>query len=233
MAAAQTLLDIAARDIGYTESPPGSNSTKFGRWFGLDGYAWCMMAVQYWFDRAGAASLLPRKTASCTELAEAAKKAGLWVTRDFRPGDVVMFDWSGKGKITEHVGLVERAGSWYVVTIEGNTASGDHGSQSNGGGVFRRKRDLKYVTGAVRPRYESMKEVSTVELNDFVERATDEQLLRLFDRLQTALAKKALTPGSKLEEELAKAKLAGITDGSGPYQIATRAQAAVMAFRAR
>lgn len=229
MATARQILDVAARDLGYTESPPGSNSTKYGRWYGLDNQPWCMMAVQYWFMRAGSSDLIPR-TASCTELMQAARRLRQWVTSGFQPGDVVLFDFSGKKKITQHVGLVERVEGGYAATIEGNTSSGVSGSQDNGGGVFRRKRSLAYITGAFRPRYQEDYEM---EINDLIEKATDEQMQKLFERMQAALGKKTLAPGSKLEAELKQAKLAGITDGNNPYQLATRAQAAVMAFRAR
>ena len=39
------------------------------------------------------------------------------------------------------------------VTIEGNTSSGNAGSQDNGGGVFRRKRPASVIVGCARPRY--------------------------------------------------------------------------------
>ena len=42
-------------------------------------------------------------------------------------------------------------------SIEGNTSSGDSGSQDNGGGVYRRKRAQKYIIGAVRPTFEPEK----------------------------------------------------------------------------
>ena len=54
--------------------------------------------------------------------------------------------------------------------------------------------------------------------------------LRLAERMQAALAERALT--EKLASELAEAKDKGITDGSKPGAFVTRAQAAVMALRA-
>ena len=43
----------------------------------------------------------------------------------------------------------------YVTAIEGNTSNGNTGSQSNGDGVYRRKRKLSLVLGAYRPKYEA------------------------------------------------------------------------------
>jgi hypothetical protein len=37
----------ALRHVGVRESPPGSNRTMFGRWFGVDGVPWCAIFVSY------------------------------------------------------------------------------------------------------------------------------------------------------------------------------------------
>lgn len=154
MAGANELLAVARRELGNMESPANSNRTKYGRWFGLDGYAWCMMFVQWVFDQAGVA--LPRRTASCGELMRAAQAAGCWVTRDFLPGDVVIYDFPG-GAATDHCGIVEMELPDYgVQAIEGNTSQS--GSQSNGGMVCRKKRPGKYIVGAVRPVFDKEKE---------------------------------------------------------------------------
>lgn len=147
MAGANELLAVARRELGNMESPANSNRTKYGRWFGLDGYAWCMMFVQWVFDQAGVA--LPRRTASCGELMRAAQAAGCWVTRDFLPGDVVIYDFPG-GAATDHCGIVEMELPDYgVQAIEGNTSQS--GSQSNGGMVCRRTRKNMLVTAYLRP----------------------------------------------------------------------------------
>ena len=150
MAGANELLAVARRELGNMESPANSNRTKYGRWFGLDGYAWCMMFVQWVFDQAGVA--LPRRTASCGELMRAAQAAGCWVTRDFLPGDVVIYDFPG-GAATDHCGIVEMELPDYgVQAIEGNTSQS--GSQSNGGMVCRKNRPYSQIVGVVRPNYQ-------------------------------------------------------------------------------
>ena len=63
-----------------------------------------------------------------------------------------------------------------------------------------------------------------------IDKLTDEELLKLADRMQAALGKRAVS--SKLASELQEAKDAGITDGSNPGAFCTRAQAAVMTLRA-
>lgn len=34
------VIEIAEKEIGYTELPANSNKTKYGKWFGFDGVAW-------------------------------------------------------------------------------------------------------------------------------------------------------------------------------------------------
>lgn len=138
---------IANWQIGVMEYPPNSNRQKYGEAYGLNGYAWCVMFVWWVFREAG---FNLRKTASCTDLSNAYKAAGQWVSKEFKPGDIAMFDFSGKKKITEHCGIIVDIGPNYIITVEGNTGSTNN---ANGGMVMERKRDLKFVTGACRPLY--------------------------------------------------------------------------------
>lgn len=148
---ARKILDTAMAELGYRESPAGSNRTKYGRWYGLDGQPWCMMFVQWVFHQAGGAQLLPVRTASCGALMRGARNAGCWVTEGFRPGDLAIFDFSGTHTRTDHVGIVAEVRDGALYTIEGNTADGN---DSNGGQVLTRLRPLHVVRGAVRPDYE-------------------------------------------------------------------------------
>ena len=100
------ILNIARKELGVKESPANSNRTKYGKWYGLDGFPWCMMFVQWVFHQTGVP--LPARTASCSALMRAAQKKGAWVTEDFRPGDVVVYDFSGKKGAPVHCGIVER-----------------------------------------------------------------------------------------------------------------------------
>ena len=153
MATAQALLDIARGELGTRESPAGSNQVKYAAWYGLPGQPWCVMFVMWVFAQAGAA--LPTRTASCTLLMNAAKKAGTWVTSGYLPGDVVIYDWGANG-VPDHCGIVESASGSAVTAIEGNTAVGN---DSDGGEVMRRERQTRQILGAVRPRYEEERTV--------------------------------------------------------------------------
>ncbi len=47
------IIQIAKQELGTKESPANSNKTKYGKWYGLDGNAWCAMFVSWVFDQAG------------------------------------------------------------------------------------------------------------------------------------------------------------------------------------
>jgi hypothetical protein len=160
MATAKELLAVAVRQLNVREDPPDSNNVRYNTWYyGREvsgkAYPWCMAFVQWCFDQAGVK--LPARTASCGTLMNAAKSFGIWVTGDFQPGDVAIYDFSGKRRTTEHCGIVEAVLPGYgVQAIEGNTS--ESGSQSNGGMVCRKKRPGKYIVGAVRPVFDKEKE---------------------------------------------------------------------------
>lgn len=155
----EAVLAIAGWQVGIMESPANSNKVKYNTWYygrevSGSAYPWCMAFIQWVFHEAG---FNLYKTASCTALAnrykaiDPAKKQGCWVTKGFKPGDIIMFDFSGKKSKTEHVGIldsIDKEGN--LVVIEGNTSLNN---QSNGGAVMRRLRNPIYVTGACRPGY--------------------------------------------------------------------------------
>ena len=154
MATAKDILAVARRELGYTESPAGSNRTKYGKWFGLDGQPWCMMFVQWCFRQADAQDLLPALTASCGALMRAAQEKGCWITGGYQPGDVVIYDFPGNNVKTDHCGIVEQISGGGIRTIEGNTGIGN---DANGGQVQRRVRSNKVILGAFRPDYDMEK----------------------------------------------------------------------------
>lgn len=154
MATVETVLRVARGELGTKESPANSNRVKYNTWYyGREvsgkAYPWCMVFVQWVCRQAGVP--LPLKTASCGALMNAAKKSGQWVTKDYRPGDVVIYDFPG-GAATDHTGILEKVTPAEVVAIEGNTSQS--GSQSDGGQVCRKTRPVRHIAGAVRPNYQ-------------------------------------------------------------------------------
>ena len=222
---AAKVLAAAQAELGTKESPTNSNNVKYNTWYygrAVSGgaYPWCRVFIMWLFAQLGLLDLLPARTASCGALMNAAKKAGQWVTKGFRPGDVVIYDFPG-GAATDHCGVIESVTASGVVSIEGNTS--ETGSQSNGGMVCRKTRPYSQVVGAVRPQYEEEDDMN-------IDKLTDAELVRLAERMQAAMAKQPIS--ARLATELAEAKDRGITDGSSPGAFCTRAQAAIMTLRA-
>lgn len=167
----QAVIDAAMEDLGYSESPPNSNLTKFGEWYGLNGQPWCVMAPAYWFSKAGERMAFYNggKTASCQTLLRCYREQGQTVpASEIQVGDILILNFSGKkvnGELdTEHCGLVvekgKLAGTWY--TIEGNTTPGVEGTpqeEYNGGCVAKKLRNIKNVVGVCRPNYQPEPEV--------------------------------------------------------------------------
>ena len=142
---------LAATQVGISENPPSSNNVRYNTWYygrevSGSAYPWCMVFVQWVFAQLGVA--LPQRTASCGALMRAAQMSGQWVTEDYRPGDVVIYDFPG-GAATDHCGIVESVTDSGVIAIEGNTGSG---SDADGGQVQRRSRAWSVIVGAVRAK---------------------------------------------------------------------------------
>ena len=153
MARAEDILAIACKEIGTVEQP--GNRQKYGKAYGVDGVYWCMQFVWWCFQQVDKRLFYGGgKTASCGELMRYAKAHGQWVTKGFKPGDVLIYDFPNTEVKTDHTGICESVSGQYVTAIEGNTSSGTAGSQANGDGVYRRKRKLSLVLGAYRPKYE-------------------------------------------------------------------------------
>lgn len=166
MSSAAKILKIAAAEIGYSRWNDPLNGTKYGRWyakdhgayFGTNGVPYCAMFVSWVFAQAGQkAPGLP--TAACGNIRNAAKgtKYHIKDKKKAKPGDIVLFRWDGDANnfsYSDHVGIVEKNCGSYIQTIEGNTSSGNSGSQGNGGGVYRRTRSWGVVQMIIRPDYD-------------------------------------------------------------------------------
>lgn len=137
------ILRMAASQIGVKEQR--TNRTKYGRWYGMNGQAWCAMFVSWVAARAGVP--LPRINsnrgfAAVVSGRNFARKNNLLTTKP-RVGSVfLIIGRNGKG----HTGFVESV-NWArrtITTIEGNTNAG--GSR-NGDGVYRRTRKISAING--------------------------------------------------------------------------------------
>jgi hypothetical protein len=137
-------LSAAIDDIGYVET--GNNDTKYGEWYGANYQPYCAMACTYWYEHeaGGSPSFVRGQNYAYVPymLADAgSQRNGLSLTESPDAGCLVIFDWGYDGTY-DHVGLFEK---WVSTTsfqsVEANTSPDDGGSQSNGGGVYRRTRN--------------------------------------------------------------------------------------------
>jgi len=124
----EKVLEIAKRELGVAE-PRGDD--KYIRWYNHTEHAgfdmdvsWCAIWCSWVLRAAEIPEELCPNFASCTVCMNWAKEHDVWHDNDYSPlpGDLVFFDWNGKGK-PSHVGIVTDANSVSVFTIEGNTSN--------------------------------------------------------------------------------------------------------------
>ena len=148
------VIDIAKSQLGYQET--GNNDTKFGKWYGMNNQPWCAMFVSWCFSEAG----LAEKVAASTKKGFAGCDAGLkWFVKNGKTvpvgkaqaGDIVFFQFDTDAE-PDHVGIcASNDGKKYLTVYEGNTSGDTKGSQSNGDGVYLKKRAYSLIMGVARP----------------------------------------------------------------------------------
>lgn len=146
----QTIIDIATKEIGVTESPAGTNHTKYGVWFGFDKVAWCGIFCSWVYFQAGHPLGIVDFYKGFASVPFALKHWKTKITTNPQKGDLVCFDWNGD-KNPDHVGIflnwINRADGIFA-TIEGNTSAGNN---SNGGQVQKRTRTVDKVAAFIDP----------------------------------------------------------------------------------
>jgi len=150
---------VARTQVGQHESPPESNLTKYGKWYGVQGQPWCAIFVSWCFDQAKPFFLfrwVRFKYAYCPFVVADARagRNGLRVVpwSDVRPGDLALYDFPGESPGTaDHIGFVDKIinrTSGTFQAVEGNTSQ--TGSQDNGGAVLFKQRQTSLVQVFVR-----------------------------------------------------------------------------------
>lgn len=163
---------VARSVLRRTEDPPGSNrcfvwddliTAKLAAAY-FNGQPWCAGMI-VWTALKADAPILPVQSAYyCPSRVQYARAHGLWdADGRYAPGDEVFFAFTVSAQtsgLAEHVGRVIADDGFTITTIEGNTSSGDAGSQDNGGGVYLRRRPhgptvlgaLRYATLLDKPK---------------------------------------------------------------------------------
>ncbi len=155
MATGADVIRIASGEVGYTEGP--NNANRYAAEVGhANNQAWCGTFTDAMLKRAG--QLGEPSSVWTPSGLQAYRKFGRAIDRNgpAQPGDLVYFDWQGGtgSNGVDHVGIVVGTRpDGQVETIEGNTSPTNAGSQSNGGGVYRRVRPRSVIAGFGRPAY--------------------------------------------------------------------------------
>lgn len=159
-ARASQIVAKAQEYLGVMENPANSNNVIFNtHYYGHEvsgsWYPWCMAFVWDIFRMAGASDLFydGGKCAGCTTFMNWAKKKGQFVTSNYKPGDVMLYNFDNIDD-ADHTGICIGTYSGGVVAIEGNTSASTYGSQDNGGIVAEKRRSNGLILGAYRPKYD-------------------------------------------------------------------------------
>ena len=150
-----SLIEIAKAEIGTTEF--ANNDTKYGKWYGLNNQPWCAMFVSWCYDKAGLGAKVSAQSgkgfASCdVGLKWFAAKNKLVPVGQAKAGDIAFFQFD-KDAEPDHVGIIKfnNTALKYLQVIEGNTSANKSGSQSNGDGVYLKRRSYSLVMAVARP----------------------------------------------------------------------------------
>jgi len=143
--------DIALTQVGYHEGT--NNSNKFSQALKKPAESWCADFV-VWCAIQAQQSDVVLHSSYCPDFEAWAKKNGLVVpVESVQKDDLILFDWTHSGQAV-HIGIAlkpfNKAGR-YVLTAEGNTGSGIN--QSNGDGVYIKRRDVSLIRLAIRPKW--------------------------------------------------------------------------------
>lgn len=149
----QSIIDTASSQNGTVESPPKSNQTKYGQWYGLNGVKWCAIFVSWVYDHAGNPLEkidAPHGYQSC-QSGYMYWKRNNCIVKEPQQGDVVLYDWNGDG-ICDHTGIFVEwvdANKTTFRAWEGNT---ELSNDSDGGKVMLRERKKSLVRAFVNPK---------------------------------------------------------------------------------
>lgn len=191
MGTVEDVVKIATTELGTKEYPFNSNSVKYNDWYygkHVEGsaYPWCMVFVQWVFNKVDVK--LPKKTASCRDLMNAAKHVNQFVTKDYKVGDVLLYSFTATNRMPTHCGiLVDIASDSAIdryIAIEGNTSNSN---EANGGEVMKKRRRMSQIVGAVRPIFSEKVE-------------DDMDVSKLTDKEAYEILKKAMAYAEKLPE---------------------------------
>ena len=136
----ECIATIAATQVGYLEKASNSqldsftanagnnNYTKYGKWYGKNGVAWCAIFVSWCANQANVSTSVIKKTASCDSSMNFFKNQGLFHASKYyggnytpKVGDIFFLGTSTTN--ATHTGIVVGVNSTHITIIHGNSTS--------------------------------------------------------------------------------------------------------------
>lgn len=144
---AAEVLAAARSQVGYVQRR--TNDTKYNRWVGSVGYAWCSIFTSWASRAAGRGDVIPKHGRFKDFLADVRKNLPTGSTP--KVGALVFFDTIDDGVVeATHVGLVLEVKGSTIRTVEGNTSNPKNVNQR---GVWLKERELSRPLFYAYPRY--------------------------------------------------------------------------------
>lgn len=147
------VVDVAQGEVSRSsaEHPRGSNITKYGKWYGMNGVPWCAIGVTWVMAQAGLdVGIYGPRTAWVPDYRVWGRARGRWSVgkSDVRVGDIMTFR-GGK-----HVEIVVRTSGKRFWCVGFNTSwRGQGGSFADGVFVAENERTNDTVDGTLHPFY--------------------------------------------------------------------------------
>lgn len=180
---ARGVMSTAASQLG-TRSGSRYWDALYPAW---DGAPWCATFVR-WVLLENGVDWEPSLPFYVPSYESKARAEGLWLAKWATPraGDLVVY-----GEDTgAHIGFIEKAlADGTIQTIEGNTSAGTAGSQTNGNGVYRRRRSRAWVRGFIRLPLSDLysKEDDMPSLDQIGDLLNEKLAVRFTDRQKEAI----------------------------------------------
>jgi peptidoglycan hydrolase-like protein with peptidoglycan-binding domain len=134
------------REVGGKNTGPDVRKYQRATGLGGTGWAWCAAFVTWCYESAGLVLRSAWGFSGVADLESWGRKTGKWKPRIpgyvAPTGAIVIFKFS-------HTAIVISGDKSADITVEGNTSSGNRGSQRDGDGVFQRTRSHSIIKGYV------------------------------------------------------------------------------------
>lgn len=153
--------EIAEGEIGVTEATGKNDGPRVEAYLKVTGlgkgYPYCAAGISWCYYQAAkfynkAKSFIPfPMTAGSQVVYDHARKHGKKTKKSVKSKD--FFIWRKKDSYQGHIGIIDKVKKkGWVETIEFNTSGSSSGDQRDGGGVWRKKRNLIHPLGRLRVR---------------------------------------------------------------------------------